>query len=54
VLDGIGVSCRRVPGEGTPTARALPGGSFEPLQGLGHWPWVDDPSVVDTVIDFLG
>jgi pimeloyl-ACP methyl ester carboxylesterase len=25
----------------------------EVLPGVRHWPWVDDPSVVDTVADFL-
>lgn len=25
----------------------------EVLPGVRHWPWVDDPSVIDTVADFL-
>jgi pimeloyl-ACP methyl ester carboxylesterase len=25
----------------------------EVLQGVRHWPWIDDPRVIDTVTDFL-
>lgn len=35
-------------------ARALPDARLEVLPGLGHWPWVEDPSVVDRVAAFLG
>ena len=35
-------------------ARALPGSSLEIVKGAGHWPWIDDPSVVDTVLHFTG
>jgi pimeloyl-ACP methyl ester carboxylesterase len=32
---------------------ALPGAEVETLPGVGHWPWVDDPTVVDRVLRFL-
>jgi pimeloyl-ACP methyl ester carboxylesterase len=34
-------------------ARALPEARLEIVEGAGHWPWIDDPSVVDRVLDFL-
>lgn len=35
-------------------ADALPGGRLEVVSGAGHWPWIDEPAVVDRVLDFLG
>ena len=35
-------------------AEALPNAEFEAIEGAGHWPWVDDPSVVDRIIGFVG
>jgi pimeloyl-ACP methyl ester carboxylesterase len=35
-------------------ARTLPNAEFKKLQGAGHWPWLDDPTVVDQVLNFLG
>jgi len=35
-------------------ARALPGAAFEPVEGAGHWPWIDDPHVLDRVAEFVG
>jgi pimeloyl-ACP methyl ester carboxylesterase len=34
-------------------AQALPNAEAEILAGCGHWPWIDDPSVVDRVVGFL-
>jgi pimeloyl-ACP methyl ester carboxylesterase len=34
-------------------AAALPDSRLEILAGAGHWPWIDDPTVVDRVLDFL-
>lgn len=31
----------------------LLGGTVRHVPDAGHWPWIDDPSVVDTVCDFL-
>ena len=33
--------------------RALGGAEVEILSGAGHWPWIDDPSLVERVLDFL-
>jgi pimeloyl-ACP methyl ester carboxylesterase len=35
-------------------AAALPNAEFEAIEGAGHWPWIDDPSVIDRVLAFLG
>jgi pimeloyl-ACP methyl ester carboxylesterase len=35
-------------------AQALPGSSLEIVNGAGHWPWIDDPSVIDTVLRVTG
>lgn len=35
-------------------ATALPDSRLEILPGVGHWPWIDDPAVVDRVLDFIG
>ncbi len=34
-------------------ARALPNAQLEIFAAAGHWPWVEDPSVVDRVVDFV-
>jgi pimeloyl-ACP methyl ester carboxylesterase len=34
-------------------AERLPGAQLLELPAAGHWPWIDDPSVVDSVQDFL-
>lgn len=34
-------------------ATRLRGATLEPIEGAGHWPWLDDPAVVDRVADFL-
>ncbi|MFN8160298.1 MAG: alpha/beta hydrolase [Solirubrobacterales bacterium] len=34
-------------------AERLPGGRYEGLESAGHWPWVDDPGVVERVLSFL-
>jgi pimeloyl-ACP methyl ester carboxylesterase len=34
-------------------ADALPAAELEIRQSAGHWPWIDDPSVIDRVLDFL-
>jgi pimeloyl-ACP methyl ester carboxylesterase len=35
-------------------ARALPNAELEVVAGAGHWPWIDDPTAIDRVLDFLG
>lgn len=35
-------------------AQTLPNAKLEILKGAGHWPWLDDPTVVDQVLNFLG
>ena len=34
-------------------ADVLPGAEFEIASGGGHWPWIDDPALVDRVLGFL-
>jgi len=34
-------------------AEALPNAEVDIRPGTGHWPWIDDPSVVDRVLRFL-
>jgi pimeloyl-ACP methyl ester carboxylesterase len=34
-------------------AAALPSSQLEIVRGGGHWPWIDDPSVVDRVLGFV-
>jgi pimeloyl-ACP methyl ester carboxylesterase len=34
-------------------ARVLPHAELEVLPDAGHWPWLDQPHVVDRVVDFL-
>lgn len=33
--------------------RALPGSRLEISSGAGHWPWIDDPTVIDRVLEFV-
>jgi pimeloyl-ACP methyl ester carboxylesterase len=33
-------------------AEVLPDARLEIVAGAGHWPWIDDPSVVDTILSF--
>jgi pimeloyl-ACP methyl ester carboxylesterase len=35
-------------------ARVLPNAKLDIVTGAGHWPWIDDPSVVARVVDFVG
>jgi pimeloyl-ACP methyl ester carboxylesterase len=35
-------------------AMALPNAELEIGGGAGHWPWIDDPTVIDRVAGFLG
>lgn len=35
-------------------AQALPNADFELVEGAGHWPWIDDPTTIDRVLDFVG
>ncbi len=35
-------------------ASVLPNSQLEILEGAGHWPWIDDPSCIDRVLNFLG
>ena len=39
---------------GEALAERLPAGRFVAMPGLGHWPWVQDESVIDAVEEFLG
>jgi pimeloyl-ACP methyl ester carboxylesterase len=34
-------------------ASALPGAELEVARGAGHWPLVDDPGLVDRILDFV-
>ena len=34
-------------------ARALPQAQLELVPTAGHWPWIDDPSLIDKVTEFL-
>lgn len=34
-------------------AERLPNAELAELDGCGHWPWIDDPGVVDRVVGFL-
>jgi pimeloyl-ACP methyl ester carboxylesterase len=34
-------------------AAVLPDSRLQVLDGIGHWPWIDDPRVVDEVVDFV-
>lgn len=34
-------------------AQALPNAELEILNGAGHWPWIDDPSAIDRIVNFL-
>jgi pimeloyl-ACP methyl ester carboxylesterase len=35
-------------------ADALPDSEMDLIAGAGHWPWIDDATVIDRVLDFLG
>lgn len=34
-------------------AEVLPNATLDIRKGAGHWPWLDDPSVVERVLDFV-
>lgn len=34
-------------------AATLPKAELEVARGCGHWPWIDDPAVVDRIVRFL-
>lgn len=38
---------------GAAYAAALPSSELVELPGAGHWPWIEDPGVVDRVVRFL-
>jgi pimeloyl-ACP methyl ester carboxylesterase len=38
---------------GEDLAAALGDAVFESSRGAGHWPWIDDPAIIDRVIGFL-
>ena len=38
---------------GAAYAHALPGATLEVVPGAGHWPWIDDPRLIDRVARFL-
>lgn len=33
---------------------ALPNATVKQIRGAGHWPWLDDPQVIEAVAEFLG
>jgi pimeloyl-ACP methyl ester carboxylesterase len=35
-------------------ARVLPNAELDVVAAAGHWPWIDDPTVIDRVVGFLG
>ena len=54
-INKVGLERNHVPDDAQAAyAHALPDASFEVLRGCGHWPWIDQPSVIDRVIRFLG
>jgi pimeloyl-ACP methyl ester carboxylesterase len=34
-------------------ASALPDADLQLLPGAGHWPWIDDPSAIERILDFV-
>jgi pimeloyl-ACP methyl ester carboxylesterase len=34
-------------------AQALPNSQLEMVPGTGHWPWIDNPDVIEKVLDFV-
>ena len=38
---------------GEDTAAALGNAQLEIRAGAGHWPWIDDPAIIDRVLEFL-
>ncbi len=38
---------------GAQYAQRLPDAAFELVAGAGHWPWLEQPAVIDRVADFL-
>ena len=42
------------PAFGEAYARRLPRAQFEPVPEAGHWPWLDQPGLVERVTAFLG
>jgi pimeloyl-ACP methyl ester carboxylesterase len=34
-------------------ASTLPASNLKLLPGAGHWPWIDDPKLIDNVLDFV-
>lgn len=42
------------PGEwGEAFAKALPHADADIRHDVGHWPWIDDPSIIDRVVNFV-
>jgi pimeloyl-ACP methyl ester carboxylesterase len=39
---------------GEDCAAALGNAEFELRPGAGHWPWIDDPRIIDRVVEYLG
>ena len=31
----------------------LPDSRVQIVDGAGHWPWIDDPSVIEDVVNFV-
>ena len=49
-----GLRDRYIPARfGAAYAAALPSSELVELPGAGHWPWIDDPEVIDRVVGFL-
>jgi pimeloyl-ACP methyl ester carboxylesterase len=34
-------------------ANALPNAQLQIVNGAGHWPWIDDPSIIEDVVNFV-
>jgi len=34
-------------------ASAFPASKLQLLPGVGHWPWIDDPKLIDSVLNFV-
>jgi pimeloyl-ACP methyl ester carboxylesterase len=42
------------PEHGARFAELLPNATLRPIERAGHWVWLDEPDVVEQVVDFLG
>jgi pimeloyl-ACP methyl ester carboxylesterase len=59
LVDGVEAFYRRVDDPYLSTdfarkyAQRLPNAELKLLPGAGHWPWIDQPSALNSVLEFL-